>query len=425
MSDEIKEMLSDINKTVDEFKTVNATALEGKADNKSIIAIETKLTKLSEAIEGGNETKEKAEKAEKELEEVKEAMKKLELKIKDSQNEVKNHKGETLTADEVKHAELQNDYLHTGNLTTFDKKDEYLAIQKKTLRESVDEDGGFNVTPDLSGRIVEHAYQTSPMRLVASIQAISGLELEGEYDLGQAGAEWVESEMDLTTNTTTPQRSKWKIAVHEMQTLPTITQRLLEDSNVNEEAYLAKKVGQKFGRTENSAFVLGDSAGVPKGFLTYTLGATADTATKTIKKTSSGHATELTTTGLKSAIRGVKSEYRAGAKWFMNDATLGACELLTDGAGNFILTPNFAEKGGYRMLGYDIVIMEDMPDVGADSLSVAFGDMSQAYQIVDRLGTTVQRDPFTKKPLIEYMFRKRVGGAVINFEAITIHVTEA
>jgi len=262
------------------------------------------------------------------------------------------------------------------------------------------------------------------MRMVASVQAISTLSLSGDYDEGAAGAEWVGLEGATTTNTTTPTRGKWSISVKEMQTLPTITQQLLEDSSVNEEAYLGNKVAQKFGRTENTAFVLGVKPSEPKGFLTYTLGAAADTATKTIKKTSSGSAAALTTAGLKGAIRGIKSEYRAGAKWFMNDATLGACELLTNGDGNYILTPDFTKPGGYRMLGYEIVIMEDMPDVAANSLSVAFGNMKEAYQIVDRVGMTVLRDPYSAKPDIEYLFRKRVGGAVINFEAISIHKTE-
>ena len=54
----------------------------------------------------------------------------------------------------------------------------------------------------------------------------------------------------------------------------------------------------------------------------------------------------------------------------------------------------------------------DMPVVAANALSVALADWKQAYKIVDRQGITVQRDPYTVKPLIEFYSRKRVGGGV-------------
>jgi len=51
---------------------------------------------------------------------------------------------------------------------------------------------------------------------------------------------------------------------------------------------------------------------------------------------------------------------------------------------------------------------------------VALADWSEAYMIVDRLGISVQRDPYTVKPFVEFYTRMRVGGDVINPSAIKI-----
>ncbi len=54
----------------------------------------------------------------------------------------------------------------------------------------------------------------------------------------------------------------------------------------------------------------------------------------------------------------------------------------------------------------------------SDSLSVAIGDFSRAYTIVDRIGIRTLRDPFTDKPFVKFYTTKRVGGDVVNSDAI-------
>jgi HK97 family phage major capsid protein len=66
-----------------------------------------------------------------------------------------------------------------------------------------------------------------------------------------------------------------------------------------------------------------------------------------------------------------------------------------------------------------------METVGAGALAVAFGNFKQAYTIVDRLGISTLRDPYSAKPFVEFYTRKRVGGDVTNFEAIKIQKVSA
>jgi HK97 family phage major capsid protein len=69
-------------------------------------------------------------------------------------------------------------------------------------------------------------------------------------------------------------------------------------------------------------------------------------------------------------------------------------------------------------MGYPIVRMEDMPTLATNSLSLAFGNLGAAYQIVDRQGIRVLRDQFTSKPFVKFYTTKRVGGGMVNYEAI-------
>ena len=75
---------------------------------------------------------------------------------------------------------------------------------------------------------------------------------------------------------------------------------------------------------------------------------------------------------------------------------------------------------GTSTKSFPVVEAEDMPDVAASSLSVAFGDFRRGYLIVDRQGVRVLRDPFTAKPYILFYTTKRVGGGVQDFDAIKL-----
>ena len=84
----------------------------------------------------------------------------------------------------------------------------------------------------------------------------------------------------------------------------------------------------------------------------------------------------------------------------------------------YIWQPGLQRGTPDMLLGYPITIAQDMPALATDSLSMAFGDFRQGYQIVDRIGIRTLRDPFTDKPYIVFYSTTRVGGAVLNFETI-------
>ncbi len=293
--------------------------------------------------------------------------------------------------------------------------------ERKALSVGTDPDGGYVVNPDLSGRIVLKVFETSPMRAYASIQVISSDALEGLFDLNEASSGWV-GETDSRAETNTPQLGKWRIPAHELYAKPKATQKLLDDASINMEAWLASKVAEKFARDEANAFVVGNGVNKPRGFLTYGSGTTLPGTIEQFPTGASGALAAAPDGGdaLINALYGLKQQYRANATWFMNRATTRLVRKAKDSDGAYIWSPGIQAGQPATLLGYPVAAFEDMPDPASASLSIAVGDMREAYQIVDRLGIRTLRDPYSAKPYVEFYTTKRVGGDVVNFEAIKI-----
>lgn len=316
-----------------------------------------------------------------------------------------------------------NTYLRRGGATP----PEVLA----SMSVGSDPDGGYTVEPSLAGRIVQRVYETSPVRQVASTVTIGTDAIEGFNDLDEADSGWV-GEEQARPETDTPTLGKWRIPVHELYAMPRATQKLLDDSSWNVESWLAGKISDRFSRQENAAFVNGDGNLKPRGFLTHATAATADTTRPwgTVQYVPTGQAGsfldlditagEYPGDALINLVFALKAAYRSGAVFMMSRLTLAEVRKLKDADGRYLWEPNFQARQGGALLGYPIVEAEDMPAITSDSLSVAFGDFSAAYQIVDRLGIRILRDPYTSKGFVKFYATRRVGGDLVNSEALKL-----
>ena len=119
-------------------------------------------------------------------------------------------------------------------------------------------------------------------------------------------------------------------------------------------------------------------------------------------------------------VHALKAPYRQGACWVMNSDTLARIRKFKTSDGAFVWQPGMVEGQAATLLGYPVIEAEDMPDVAANSLSVAFGNFRAGYLIADRGETRILRDPFSNKPFVHFYATKRVGGAIIDSNAIKL-----
>ncbi len=293
----------------------------------------------------------------------------------------------------------------------------------KALSVGSDPDGGYTVTPDMSGRIAQLVRETSPLRQVANVVTIGTDALEGIHDVNEATSGWV-GENEARSETTSPKIGEYRIPVHEQYAEPRATQKLLDDAMFNVEEWLAGKIAERMARMENEAFVAGNGVRKPRGFLTYAAGTPTAGSFNVIERIASGANGGFTDEdpgdALISLVFALKAAYRENAVFMMKRSTLAEVRKLKDGDGNYLWQPDFQLKQGGTLLGFDVVEAEDMPDIANASLSIAFGDFKAGYQIVDRQGIRILRDSFTAKPYVKFYTTKRVGGDVVNFEAIKL-----
>jgi HK97 family phage major capsid protein len=306
------------------------------------------------------------------------------------------------------------------------------GLDVKSLSSLTNPDGGYLVPRDTSGRIIKKAQDFSPMRRYASVQMISGDALEGLNDNGVISTGWV-GETAARTATATTQLGMWKVPAHEIYANPQATQRMLDDAEINVEAWISGKLAEAFGQAEASAFISGDGVGKPRGILSRTFATTTDAsrAWGTVQKVASGASGAFVATPnaadcLISLMTALHPKYWAGAIFAMNRYTLGEVMKLKDDTGAYIWQPNFQLGAAGTILGQKVdASFDHLPSLGAASKSIVFGDFSNAYQIVDKKGITILRDPLTNKPYVGFYTTRRVGGDVINSEAYKVLSFEA
>ncbi len=300
-------------------------------------------------------------------------------------------------------------------------KDDLSGDEVKTLSVGSDPDGGYFVTPDVSGRIVSKVFETSQMRQVANVQTISTDKLQGIEDLDEAGAGYA-GEKTQGSDTKTPQTGEWEIPVWWLDTEPKATQQMLDDPAIDMEAWLSGKVSAKLGRFEEAEFVAG-SVGKIRGLTSYNTLADSGSGVVWGKlghiKTgvNGGFAASDPGDAIHDVVGLLKNEYLPNSRFMTRRTVITKIRKFKDGQGNYLWQPSFVLGTPEMIVGHGVSRAEDMPALGTGSLSLAFGDFERCYQIVDRQGIRVLRDPFTSKPYIKFYTTKRTGGGVVNYEA--------
>ena len=299
---------------------------------------------------------------------------------------------------------------------------------KKDLSAGSNVDGGFWLTTDRSSRISTRVFETSPIRSIATIETTTSDLWEIILDDDETDYGWV-GEVTARPDTNTPEIGLIKIPIHEIYAQPRATQKILDDAGFDIAGWLERKVGARFTRAENTSFVTGDGASKPKGFLTYAAWAAAGTYERNaIEQITSAASGVIDADDLIKFQGSLISDYDPNAMWGMKRKTLydNIFTLKAGTTNEYLINPRIVAEGGQLvLLGKPIVLMNDLPDVAANSLSVVYGDFREGYTIVDRFGIRVLRDVYTAKPYTKFYTTKRVGAGVTNFEAIKILKTKS
>ncbi|WP_423222109.1 phage major capsid protein [Limimaricola pyoseonensis] len=298
-----------------------------------------------------------------------------------------------------------------------------LGLEGKAMSNTVAADGGYLVDPQTAEAVRAVLGSTASLRAIANVVAVDAGSYDVLIDHAETGAGWA-AETAERAETGTPQIDRITIPLHELCALPKASQRLLDDSAFDIEGWLAGRIADTFARREAAAFVTGDGVDKPRGILDYPQVDDDSFAWGSLGYVATGTAGGFDANNPADAVIDLVyrlgAPYRAGARFVMNSRTAGALRKLKDADGRFLWSDGLSAGEPARLLGYPVLIAEDMPDIATDACAVAFGNFAAGYTIAERPDLRVLRDPFSAKPHVLFYATKRVGGAVSDFAAIKL-----
>jgi HK97 family phage major capsid protein len=313
------------------------------------------------------------------------------------------------------HQKAFNAYLRNGD----DDGLRGLELEGKSLSTAVNSDGGYLVDPQTSETVQSVLNTTASIRAIASVVRVEATSYDVLVDHTDVGAGWA-TEAGAQAETDTPQIDRITIALHELSALPKASQRLLDDSAFDIEGWLAGRIANKFARAEASAFINGDGVDKPKGFLSHASVDNDVWAWGNVGYVPTGSDGDVTPDAIIELVYALGAQYRANGAFVMNSKTTALVRKLKDADGRFMWSDGLAAGEPAQLMGYPVLVAEDMPDPASDSMSIAFGDFAAGYTVAERPDLRILRDPFSAKPHVLFYATKRVGGDVSDFAAIKL-----
>jgi len=281
-----------------------------------------------------------------------------------------------------------------------------LVIRKPSISEIVEKPSAPTLFRDIAGRAI---IQSDHLEIVRE---------RGDTDSGWA------NETILGAETATTDLMKILIPVHEMYARTRISQRLIDDAAINLENWLIDNIERRFSQLEEDAFINGTGDKMPKGFLSYEKVTDENHQWGKLVERRTGKNGEIGNADiLLDTVSSLKSPYLSGAAWIMSRSAFAEIRRLKESTtGRYLWQPSLQERGGNTLLGFPIILSDAMPALKTDkaSTSIAFGNFALGYQIVDRGEFTILRDPYSAKPLVEFYVTQRLGGDVVDFDAIKL-----
>lgn len=299
------------------------------------------------------------------------------------------------------------------------------SLESKRLDPTKTEDGGYFLPDSMVASVYESLKMMSPMRELASAVQTSHHQYELIIDDNKQRTQWGEelTEEERKKGSVTPQIKKITYPVFTLYDAPRISSTLLEDTSFHVESWLVELISKNMSQKENEAFIQGCGKKKPQGLLCESIKSSDKEVwgcLHTLKTGVNGKfAQNAPEEKLIELVYALRPEYLAGAKWLMTREVLAEIRKMKTSQGDYLWQPTLASgTPGATLLGYPVVICDDLPTLAMAGTSILFGNFKEGYVIVDRMNLNVLRDPYTSKPDIDLLVRRRVGGGWKDFRAI-------
>ena len=433
MDAELKQTIEELGTAVKQFEDVHKRVEDLEAKGQKAPDIEEQLGKIDGAVSAAQKAKDALEKQQGTIDDLTKKSEDAELastKLREELDELAKKSmtpaggGQDVRPEVAEHQKAFNTFLRKGEQEA--GGDSHLRdLQLKATNTISNPDSGYGVPTVIDDQIIEVEREIVAMRSVCDQMTISTPDYKKLVNRGGAGSGWV-GETDARPETNTPQLDQIPAFMGEIYANPASTQISLEDPIIDVEAWISREVAIEFSEQEDIAFTSGNGVNKPRGLMHYPTAAITDKAgTRPFATFEAVQATQnpgqIGGDDLIDAIHSLRAGYKSNAQWMCNNLTVAALRKLKDAEGNYLWRPGLIEGQPATLLTHTIVMNESIPDLNgavAGDVPLLYGNFQRAYLILDRIGTSILRDPFTNKPYVHFYTTKRVGGMAVDSLAV-------
>jgi HK97 family phage major capsid protein len=424
MDDDIVKELKEISEVVKEMKATHAAFQE--TNTARMAEIEAKGVADPLTVEKQQKIEQRLD----DLDSMKQTIERLEVL---ASRPAPAGKAQDWTPVQVKHAEAFEAWLRKPDSN--ERKQALMQAGMEAKAVSSDSGSAGNAIPEIIGsRIQETLQLMSPMRQVLNVVTVGSSDYKELVDVNGEDGGWV-GEQTTRAETNTPAVQQVAPTFGEVYAYPKIYEHIMDDSFFDIQSWVVRKIALTFARLEGIAWISGNGTNKPTGFLTATESAIGDfdSPARTF-----GHLQYLPTgvagnfqndllgspagdpfAVFDQAIEEMRPMWRMGAVWLMNTKTKGILRRFRDADGRYLLRSGLEAGEGNLIMGYRIQEMDHMPDVGANTSPVVFGNFPEAYLACERTSLRITTDNNITTPgTVKFYARKRVGGILRQDQAI-------
>lgn len=273
--------------------------------------------------------------------------------------------------------------------------------------------GGNTVQAQMLGEIIRKLRDLNPLWQYARVIPM-GTSAINVPVAGTATLATAEGEGDaLGDGATQPTINQITLTASKIAHLVTFSRELLDDSEIDIEAYLTEILAEAMSAKEEALMVAGSG-----GLAVATSVNSINIGTEALGTSS------VTATDLFNIFHGINQKYRRNAIWLMNDSTVKAIRLLTDSvAGQFLWQPGLQAGQPDMLLGRPVITSSSMPELATGARAIVFGDFNK-FLIGQRQVMEFQRlnELYAANDLVGLRVTERLAYALALAEAFKVGV---
>lgn len=295
---------------------------------------------------------------------------------------------------------------------------------RATMSTTTPAEGGYSVQSDVASTLIEMLKDFGAVRRVAEVftteqgNPLSFPTSDGTSETGELIAE------NTTANAADPVFGTVALNAYKFSSkIVAAPFELLQDSTVDIEAFIGRRLMERVGRAQNTYFTTGTGTSQPRGIVT---GASAG------KVGTTGQTLTVIFDDLVDLVHSIDPAYRAGGncKWMLNDSSLKVIRKLKDATNNRpLFIPGYELNNSMpdTLLGYEVVVNGDVAAMAASAKSIIFGDLSK-YKVRDVMSATMFRfsdSAYAKLGQVGFLMWARSGGNLVDTTAVKYYQNSA